>query len=97
MGFPGGTVVKNPLANKGDAGDMGLIPRSGRFPRVGNGNPLQYCCLKIPWKEEPGGYSPCSGKDSDATEHTSALPLKERVTIFGEGCTGCPIVSLSSW
>ena len=36
-GFPGGTVVKNPPAN---AGDMGLIPGSGRSPGVGNGNPL---------------------------------------------------------
>ena len=26
MGFPGGSVVKNPPANAGDAGDMGLIP-----------------------------------------------------------------------
>ena len=29
-----------------DAGDMGSIPRSGRFPGVGNGNPLQYSCLE---------------------------------------------------
>ena len=29
MGFPGGSVVKNPPAN---AGDVGLIPRSVRFP-----------------------------------------------------------------
>ena len=36
MGFPGGSVVKNPLAN---AGDMGLIPGSGRSPGVENGNP----------------------------------------------------------
>ena len=39
-------MVKNPLANKGDAGDMGLIPGSGRFPGEGNGNPLQYSCLE---------------------------------------------------
>ena len=25
---------------------MGSIPRSGRFPGVGNGNPLQYSCLE---------------------------------------------------
>ena len=25
IGFPGGSVLKNPLANAGDAGDMGLI------------------------------------------------------------------------
>ena len=24
---------------------------------IGNGNPLQYSCLEIPWTEEPGGYS----------------------------------------
>jgi len=39
-------MVKNPLANKGDAGDMGLIPGSKRFPGEGNGNPLQYSCLE---------------------------------------------------
>ena len=53
MGFPGGAVVKYPLAKAGDTGDVGLIPGSGRSPGVGNGNPLQYsCCLpsspKIP-------------------------------------------------
>ena len=41
----GGPVVKNPPANTGDAGDMGLIPGSGRSPAEGNGNPLQYSCL----------------------------------------------------
>ena len=30
------------------AGDLGLIPGSGRFPGEGNGNPLQYSCLKNP-------------------------------------------------
>ena len=44
-GFPGGTVVKNPPAN---AGDVGLIPGSGRSPGGGNGNPLQYSCLENP-------------------------------------------------
>ena len=37
MGFPGGTVVKNPPAN---AGDSGLIPGLGRSSGEGNGNPL---------------------------------------------------------
>jgi len=31
VGFPGGTLVKNPPANAGDAGDLGLIPGLGRF------------------------------------------------------------------
>ena len=29
-----------------NAGDLGLIPGSGRSPGEGNGNPLQYSCLK---------------------------------------------------
>ena len=43
-----GSVVKNSPASEGDAGDPGLIPGSGRSPGVGNGNSLQYSCLKIP-------------------------------------------------
>ena len=39
-------MVKNPPANSGDAGDIGLIPGSGRSPGVGNGNPLQPSCLE---------------------------------------------------
>ena len=45
-GLPGGTVVKNLPANAGDAGDAGSIPGSGKSPGEGNGNPLQYSCLK---------------------------------------------------
>ena len=33
-------VVKNLPARAGDAGDVGSIPGSGRFPGGGNGNPL---------------------------------------------------------
>ena len=39
-------MVKNPPANAGDAGDVGLIPWLGRSPAVGNGNPLHYSCLE---------------------------------------------------
>ena len=34
---------------------MGSIPGLGRFPGGGQGNPLQYSYLEIPWIEEPGG------------------------------------------
>ena len=43
MGLPSGVVVKNPHSN---AGDTGPIPESGRSPREGNDNPLQYSCLE---------------------------------------------------
>ena len=39
-------MIKNPPANAGDVRGTGLIPVSGRSPRVGNGNPLQYSCLE---------------------------------------------------
>ena len=42
--FPGGSEVKNLPAS---AGDAGLLPGLGRLPE-GNGNPLQYSCLKNP-------------------------------------------------
>ena len=47
-GFPGGMVVKDPAANAGDARDVGSIPGPRRSPGGGNGNPLQYSCLKNP-------------------------------------------------
>ena len=43
LDFPGGSVVKNPPANTGDAG---LIPGLGRYPGGGNGNSLHYSCLE---------------------------------------------------
>ena len=56
MDFPGGTVIKNPPVNAGDAGDSDSVPGSERSPGDGNGNALQYSCLgNIPWTEEPSG------------------------------------------
>ena len=43
LGLPGGSDGKEPACN---AGDLGLIPGSGRSPGEGNGNPLQYSCLE---------------------------------------------------
>ena len=48
MGFPGGASVKNPPANAGALRDAGSIPRLGRAPGGGHGNPLQYSCLENP-------------------------------------------------
>ena len=45
MDFPGSSVVKNPPANEGDTGS---IPRLGRSPGEGDGNPLQCSCLGNP-------------------------------------------------
>ena len=51
MGFTGGSVVKNPPANLGEARS---IPGSGRSSEEENGNPLQYSCLGNPMVREAG-------------------------------------------
>ena len=38
-----------------NAGGVGLIPGSGRFPGEGNGIPLNFLAWEILWREEPGG------------------------------------------
>ena len=44
MGFPGGSVVKNPPANAGDTEGMYSISGLGRSPEGSNCNPLQDSC-----------------------------------------------------
>ena len=46
MGFPGGTVEKNPPANAGDTRNVGSVPGSKRSPGVGTGNSFQYSYLE---------------------------------------------------
>ena len=70
-GFPGGSEVKASACN---AGDLGSIPGSGRFPGEGNGNPLQYSCLENPMD----GGAWCRllsmvSKESDMTERLHLL------------------------
>ena len=65
LGFPDGSVIKNPPAN---TGDVGLILELGRSPGEGNGNPVQHFCLGNPmdrgaWQATVHGVA----KDSDTT------------------------------
>ena len=46
-------MVKNLPANAGATGDTGLIPKLGRSPGGGSGNPLQYSYWDNPWTKEP--------------------------------------------
>ena len=52
--LPGVSVGKESVYHAGDTGGACPIPRSGRSPGGGHGNPLQYSCWGNP-KEEPGG------------------------------------------
>ena len=51
-GLPGGSVVKNPLTNKGV---VGLIPELGRSLEKEMATHSSILAWKIPWTEEPGG------------------------------------------
>ena len=53
VGFPHSSVGKESACN---AGDPGSIPGLGRCPGKGNGNPLQYSCLKNPM--DRGAWGP---------------------------------------
>ena len=63
-GLSGGSDGK---ASAYNVGDLGSIPGLGRSSGEGNGNPLQYCCWKIPWTANLVGYSPWGLKESDTT------------------------------
>ena len=47
-GLPQWLSCKESVWNAGDAGDSISIPRLGRSPGGGHGNPLQYPCLENP-------------------------------------------------
>ena len=53
-------MVKNLPANSGDIRDTHSIPGSGKSPRKGNGNPLQYSCLENP--RDRGAWQPTAHK-----------------------------------
>ena len=75
MGFPGSSDGKESTHN---AGDPGLIPKSGRFLGEGNGNPLQYSCL------ENSMDRPCGCKELDTTEQLAPLALDQGLTDCGQ-------------
>ena len=61
-------MVKNPSAKARDAGDVGLIPGSGRSPGEGKGKPLLYSCLGNLMDRE-ARWGPWGCKELDMTEH----------------------------
>ena len=93
-------AVKNPPANAGDIREVGSIPRLGRSPGGGHGNPLAW---RIPWTEEPGrvlsmGSQRVRHNWSDlACMHTKAvspIPLKWSHTILCKTLCETPSVRL---
>ena len=68
MGFPGGSVAKNPPADSGDSRDVGLI--------LGREDPLEkemathsgILAWRIPYTEEPGGLQSMGGGGSQKSQ-----------------------------
>ena len=65
--FPDGSDGKDSASN---VGHLGSIPRLGRFPGGGDGNPLQYSCLKNPM-DRGAWWATVMGLQSDMTEQLS--------------------------
>ena len=68
-------VVKNTPANAGDIRDVGWIPRSGRSPGGGHGNPFQYSCLENPmdggaWQTAVHGVAKSRTRLKQLSTHT---------------------------
>ena len=72
-------VVKNPPANAEDIRDVGLIPESGRSPRGGHGNPLQYSCLENIMDRGAWQVTVCGVTESNTTERLT-LSFSEKQT-----------------
>ena len=79
MGFPGGAMLKNPAANKGD---VGLIPWSEKSPGVESGNLFQYSCMEN--FLDRGAWWATNhmvGKESDMTGQLSTASLNEVIRV----------------
>ena len=69
QGFCGSSESKESACN---AGDVSLIPESGRSPGEESGNPLQYSCLENPmdggaWRATVHGVTKSQTRLSDFT------------------------------
>ena len=70
----GGSLVKNPPANAGDAGSiLGL----GRSPGEGNGNPLQYTCLGNPM-DKGAWWATVHGVTKSGTQLSKWAPVQSK-------------------
>ena len=82
-GFPGGSLVKNPFAN---AGDVDLIPGTGRSPRRRKWQSIPVFMLgKSHGHRSLIGYSPWGRKESDTTEQLVFIFIYKETTQFING------------
>ena len=70
VGLPRWLSGKESICNAGDTGDLGLIPGSGKCPEEEMATHSSILAWRIPWTEEPAGYSSEGLKELDMTEAT---------------------------
>ena len=82
MGFSGGSVVKNPPSNAGNAGS---IPGSGKITLEKEMTThSSILAWRIPWTEESGGLQPKGSQrvgHNGAAEH-ACLPMHFRYILY---------------
>ena len=84
-GFPGGSDNK---ASAYNVGDLGSIPRSGRSPGEGNGNPFQYFCLENPMDRGAWWTTVYGNTESDTTEQLHLLYIQLTFEQYGFELSG---------
>ena len=89
LGFPGDSMVKDPLANAGDTVHVGLIPWSRKW---------QTTPVFLPGifhrQRSPEGYSPRGHKELDTTEHRAhcaSLFIHQMIFTFLQSISGNPL------
>ena len=98
-GHPWWLSSKESSCNAGATGDTGSIPGSGRSPREGHGNPLQYSCLENPMDRGAHWATVQSVTKSWTRQQrlsTHTLKVKTRMVVWVQNeckCVGC----LRSW
>ena len=85
MGFPSGSVVKSLPANAGEAGDVGLIPGSGRPLGRNAKSTTVFLPGQSRGQRSLTGYSPWGHKESDMTEYINII----NISLFGEHLCCC--------
>ena len=93
--FPGGSDGKASVYN---AGHPGSIPRLGRSPGEGNGNPLQYYCLENPmnrgaWQATVRGVAKSRTRLSDFTSLQATYKPEIQEGGYGQRLKNMEVVS----
>ena len=101
MGFPSGSVGKEPACNARDARDMGSILGQEDPLEEGTATHSSILAWRFLWTEEPGKPQSTGCKElntSEATEHsTAAVSFKKTQQIFTFHCKVCGKQNLSMY